>query len=34
MKDWVKEILWQLGFIAFVFVGGTLFVWFLVEAFR
>jgi hypothetical protein len=31
MKDWVKEILWQLGFIAFVF-GCPLLVWFLLEA--
>jgi hypothetical protein len=24
MKDWVKEILWQLGFLAAVFGGGLL----------
>lgn len=34
MKEFAKETLLQLGFIGFVFVGGTLFVWFLLEALR
>jgi uncharacterized membrane protein len=34
MNDFIKETLLQLGFIAFVFVGGTLFVWFLLEALK
>jgi len=34
MNDFIKETLLQLGFIGFVFVGGTLLVLFLLEAFR